>query len=428
MGVSRSITLVLLSNYAFVHHRFTFRTAAELKRSTAFYAHYRLRILRLSLPQEWNEPLIDNETGQSQLPESLISLTLGMVNDLSEPEPEERLFLLDATAALDDGSEQRCSASGSMERELQLERRVRYYEKINRLQESPVQEYGYCKGSFDQPIPPGALRHGLCFLQFNATYKQPLQVGSIPDTVEVLQFGTYSHQLERGHLPASLTHLVFGSYRPPILPGVLPAGLRRLHLGGHNQPLRVGALPSQLQYLSLGDRFAHPLSPGTIPSSVTHLRLSDRFSHTLQVGSVPHGVHYLHLGSSFNHPLPPRVLPASLRELMVSSHFNQCLEPGSLPAGLEALAFPPNAAFQQTIHPGVIPASVIAVAMSEKYEQEILAGSIPATVRLLRLPSRYSATSLSAVLSPLTRVIRWETSPVPNALHTLRISATRVAA
>ena len=50
-------------------------------------------------------------------------------------------------------------------------------------------QHGISIAHFDHPLPPGALPRGLRFLHFGSRYNQPLQVGSIPDTVEVLQFG-----------------------------------------------------------------------------------------------------------------------------------------------------------------------------------------------------------------------------------------------
>ena len=76
---SRSITACLLSGYVFLDHVFfdCFPATADVKRSLAFYAHYDMRITRMGLPEEWNEPLVDSESGRSVLPASLIALTLG---------------------------------------------------------------------------------------------------------------------------------------------------------------------------------------------------------------------------------------------------------------------------------------------------------------------------------------------------------------
>ena len=82
MQTSRSTTAALLFDYAFLHHVFTFRShsAADVKRSVAFYARYHMRILRMCLPASWNEPLIDSVTGLSHLPASLLAFTLGLVD------------------------------------------------------------------------------------------------------------------------------------------------------------------------------------------------------------------------------------------------------------------------------------------------------------------------------------------------------------
>ena len=98
-------------------------------------------------------------------------------------------------------------------------------------------------------------------LHLNDSYNQPLTRGSIPDSVQVIQFGKgFDKTLKREHLPASLTALSFGSpYNRPGLSAVLPTSLRRLQLGGgYDQPMQTGCLPPQLQQLSLC-RYKRPL-------------------------------------------------------------------------------------------------------------------------------------------------------------------------
>ena len=411
MRASRSITASLLPGYTFVdrvffaagwHDAFSSpRTAADVHRSLAFYSRYRMRITRMCLPVSWNEPLVDNVTGRSVLPASLLGLSLGQV------------YSGDGIAhAAIDGSGQR----GAREEEdggdgEWLQARLRRWEANDRCDSWTVASYGASDSYFNLPISPGTLPYGLRLLQFNSEYDQPLQHGSIPDTVEVLQFDQcFNQPLQRGHLPSSLRHLVFGDYyNQPLLPGMLPAGLRRLHMGGsYNQPMPPGTLPAQLQRLFLGDRYNQPLVPGAIPSSVTHLRLSLSFNQPLQPGSIPHGVVHLNLGDSFDRPLAPNVLPTSLRELALSRLFNQPLQPGSLPDGLQVLVFHAYTYFQQQLQPGVIPASVEVVRMGKGYKQQLLAGGIPATVRWLWLPSKYASVDLSGVLSPGTRVLWWK--------------------
>ena len=404
MRTSRSI-IDLLADYAFADHVFTydnFYNAADVRRNFAFYARYHMRILRLCLPYDWTEPLVDVVTGRSLLPDSLLALTLG----------DDSTNGTVVHAALD--------GEGGEESEEEWDEDIAVNEFYRTLPVEAkawkgldwnVKQYSSSHGTFDQPIPPGALPRSLRFLQFaEYAFNQPLQVGSIPDSVEALQFSVhFNHPLQVGHLPASLTHLVLGhNYNHPLLPGVLPSGLRWLDLGGqYSHLLLPGTLPSQLQQLSLSTFYNQPLNPGVIPSSVTHLHLSSSFNQRLQPGSIPEGVVHLELGAAFSHPLLPGMLPTSLRVLVVSQHYKDLFEPGSLPDGLRVLAFDLSSLFQQPLQPGVIPASVSVVSMGTRYSAELVAGGIPSTVRWLQLPAAYAEKDLSGVLSPATRVVWW---------------------
>jgi len=398
MRASHATTAALLSDYGFVDHVF----AEPAQHTLAFYARYRMRVLRMCLPANWNEPLVDSSTGLPQLPGSLIALTLG-------GDGGSRTV---AHAVFDDSDSVALAARVEAEQGSDEEDEREFYERIRPVDESSdaawnVVQYALSSGRFDQPLPPHVLPRSLRFLQFNESYNRPLQVGSIPDTVRFLQFGRDFHQpLQAGHLPASLTHLVFGrDYNQPLLPGVLPACLRRLRLGsGYNQPIQPGSLPAQLQELSFGYEYNQPILPGVIPSSVTHIRLSSCFNQPLQPGSIPEGVTHLNMGEHWNHPLLPGVLPSSLRELANSRHYRQPLLPGSLPSGLEVLAFHYlSNSVHDTPQPGVIPASVTVVSLSRLHTaQPMVAGSIPATVRWLRLPHR-----LRQGIAPTTRIVRW---------------------
>ena len=421
MRASRSITETLLSGYAFVDHAFTFysRALADVKCCIDLYARYHMRIVRMCLPRGWNRPLVDDSTGQSLLPLSLVCLAIGF--DCGE----ENVARSAAYAPLDGSADKRhvagtvTDSSGRQDRGSEREGDDREFWRLFRSMEwgSHIWHYSDCLGAFNKPIPPGALPHGLRFLQLSGEFNQPLQVGSIPDTVEVLQFGvSFDQLLEEGQLPASLEYLLLGFlHNQPLLPGVLPAGLKRLSLAVHyNQLLQPGTLPPRLQQLALGELYKLPLNPGVIPPSVTRLRLSRHFNQPLQVGSIPYGVEYLNLGSRFDQTLSPGVLPRSLRQLVVSLELEHDLLPGSLPDGLEVLAFDGRSLFQQSLQPGIIPSELIALSMGDTYAAKLVAGGIPATVRWLRLPVRYRKADLSAVLAPATRLV-WSLTPLTDA-------------
>ena len=401
MQTSRCTAAALLSGYAFVDHAFLFnrRSVADVKRCLALCARFHTRIQHMCLPRDWNEPLVDASTGRPVLPPSLLALVLGQNSTEDERRP---VAYVPSNESIDDEESEQCHEVSY--------RRVRPHgAPMLRSWPWDVLRYSGCVGRFGQPIPPGALPHGLRFLQFNDTYDQPLQDGSIPSTVEVLQLSwRFNQPLQVGHLPASLTHLVLGfRYEQPLLPGQLPAGLLRLHLGGFNYPLQPGILPPLLLQLSFGQAYNQPLRPGVIPASVVRLRLSERFDQPLQMGSIPEGVVHLNLGWCFDQPLLRGALPSSLRELVIGHEFNQPLQPGSLPDGLEVLVFSKRAVFRQPLLPGVIPASVIAISMGKKYRAELVAGAIPATVKWLRLSTSYKFPDLSATLAPSTHVEWW---------------------
>ena len=410
MQASRSTTNSLLPGYCFVDHVFTPSTTAEAKRCFALYEHYGMRILRLCLPEMWDEPLL-SWTRQPLLPASLTALELGVSSDSKSLVHAA----FEGSAQLHSRAREEIKQDGVDYGEGEFHRLVRpvkqFMSKFKLDITWDVHQYSSGVGTLNRPIPPGALSHGLRFLQFNDAFNQPLQVGSIPDTVEVLQFGrAFNRRLELGQMPASLTHLVFGSsYDQPLrLPGVLPAALRRLYMGTtYNQPIPPGAMPPSLQQLSLGGYYDRPISPGAIPTSVTHLRLSLYFNQPLQPASIPEGIVHLNLGDLFDRPLLPGVLPASLRELVLSMSYNQPLQPGSLPDGLEVLAFHRYAEYSHTLQPCLLPASVRTVSLGVNYEQELVAGGIPSTVRWLRLPACYAGENLRGVLSPATRVVWW---------------------
>ena len=248
-------------------------------------------------------------------------------------------------------------------------------------------------------------------------------MGSIPDTVEVLQFGdAFNQPLRAGQLPASLTRLVLGlRYNQPLEPGVLPASLQQLHLGGsYDQPLRSDMFPPQLRGLYLGAAYNQPITPGSIPASVTHLRLSERFDQPLQSGSIPHGVVHLSFVGDvpYGQPLSAGVFPTSLRELVIGRqlqlphhhhlpHFPPGLQPGSLPHGLELLAFHQWGMYNH-VRRDTLPTSVSVLSLSKYEREELTLGDVPAAVRWLRLPASYAEKDLSAVLYPTTRVVWWK--------------------
>ena len=101
MQTSRDIAASLLHGYAFVEHVFAYdsSTVADIQRSLAVYASYDMRIVRMCLPKEWNEPLVDADSGQPLLPRSIVALTLGARYHVEEA-PSAAYTAFDAESAV----------------------------------------------------------------------------------------------------------------------------------------------------------------------------------------------------------------------------------------------------------------------------------------------------------------------------------------
>ena len=132
---------------------------------------------------------------------------------------------------------------------------------------NPVRMYRLPSEDINCPLTPSLLPRGLRRLQLSHT-PFPLQVGSIPSTVEVLQIPQgYPHSLAVNVLPSSLIHLVLDcTIQHPLSAHALPLSLQRLYIWRYDHPLTVDVLPSSLRALVLG-RLDHPLERGFFPQA-----------------------------------------------------------------------------------------------------------------------------------------------------------------
>ena len=347
MRASSSTTLAVLPHYSLTHEVFQFSSARAMKQTLSLYDRYELRVTKLRLGIRFTAPLLDDATGRSRLPASLVSLWIGREWQVDSSNPQWRA---QAGADSEEEEEKEEEGTGDLDEQSSAEdaERLEAERRIELVEAWDVRKFNVTHGAFSQPLTPGALPHGLRYLQLNNRYDQPFQQGSLPSTLEVLQLGRrFSHQLQPGHLPASLTHLIFAPvsynrhyhYDKPLLAGVLPAGLKRLQMGSARSHIHPGALPPQLEQLSFGSSNNQPVPPGLIPSSVRFLRLSGGIVEPLQAGSIPHGVVHLNVGCTFDQPISPGVLPSSLRELVLGEQFNEPLTAGSLPDGWRCWLF-----------------------------------------------------------------------------------------
>ena len=404
LPLSRTTTLSLFKGYTFHRHVFELAEQTQLWwRVKALCESYQLRVTRMHFPHKLNKVRLERWTHRSPLPSSLTSLLMGPLRSTVGDPVQNSLFGSEAA---------RCESIQSLwSLPLAESEEAHYRQLLMAREELPVWRFTRTYGSFESPIPPGLLPHGLRRLQLpNDMTAFPL-VGTIPSTVEVLQFGTLTEPtvtvpLSVGVLPSSLVHLVL-NFNTPLYPGVLPPSLQRLAMWWWDQPLAVGVLPASLRALEM-PHFNHPLSVGALPSGLTHLLLFF-FDHPLTGGSLPPSLVSFELGQSFRYPLHPGVLPSSLRVLFHRNCTPHPLQPGSLPEGLVVLHWLMYSDSRAQLLPGVLPSSLRVVDLGSLYEAPIKAGVIPPTVAWLRLSVKYAQAERLAELhlSKKTQVV-WD--------------------
>ena len=267
LRVSRSVAMALLSGYAFASHVFHPSSAAHVQQTTALYERYGLRVTRMSLPYDFQEPLQEerksNDDGmgasaparRSILPSSLVALVMGEVDPSRSANS-----LFPNIPALTSIGELRVDTAPLADGDDEYQRLLH---RVDHRTSWRLEPYASACGEFQRCIPPGALPQGLRFLQLPHDFSEPLERGSIPSSVTFLQFGYHwKRRIGRGVLPSSLTHLLLGyGATEPFRPGELPSSLLQLHLGGYNVELEEGTLPSSLRCLDMGERSAAQAHP-----------------------------------------------------------------------------------------------------------------------------------------------------------------------
>ncbi|MBM3203649.1 hypothetical protein FJZ55_07075, partial [Candidatus Woesearchaeota archaeon] len=70
-----------------------------------------------------------------------------------------------------------------------------------------------------------------------------------------------------------------------------------------NQPIQIGSLPSSLQQLQFGYCFNQPIQIGSLSSSLQQLQFGYCFNQPIQIGSLPSSLQQLQFGRDFNQPI-----------------------------------------------------------------------------------------------------------------------------
>ena len=378
LRVSRTTAIHLLTGYTFTRHVFQPDSVAAMWSMKALYEAYGMRPTRMCLPGDLEDLRLEEGSGRSPFPSSLTCLLLDV---FSQDAPDVWHFtMLDPDIAAKKESIHCLWSHPRAESEDE-----HYRELVMQDHMSSVQDYGFSRDKFNCSLPPGLLPHGLRRLDSPSDLTSPLQVGSIPSTVEVLEFYyNLPHSLSQGMLPSSLVHLVLWGFDSPLAPEILPPSLQRLFLGGWNHPLAVDVLPASLQALVLIG-FNHPLHPHVLPAGLTHLLLCS-FDQPLSVGSLSRSLISLDLGTKFDQPLLPHVLSSSLRVFFHSRTSLHPLLPGTLPEGLVVLHWRRHGvqmSFEDFLPPNTLPSTLRALDLTHSTVTSVR--GLPTTVKWLGL-------------------------------------------
>ncbi|KAM9981922.1 hypothetical protein ACTFIY_004220 [Dictyostelium cf. discoideum] len=200
---------------------------------------------------------------------------------------------------------------------------------------------------------PSSSLNELYLIKFN----KPLQLSSIPNSIEWLTLSDFNHPLKPNLLPSSLIDLSLFEFNQPLNVGDLPNGIIYLSLG-YNQQLESDIIPASVTHLVLS-KYDHPLKKGVIPSSVEFLKMND-FNSDIQIGAIPSSVKKLTL-HWFNQPIKPGAISFGVEKIRFLSSFNKPLIQGSFPSSVKTIHF--SIDFNQNIKPNDIPESCIKIKM-----------------------------------------------------------------
>jgi hypothetical protein len=152
---------------------------------------------------------------------------------------------------------------------------------------------------------PGVLPQTLKYLKMHARVKYELNDDILPASLEEICLLNYNHPLHIAKLnslkvldlgfyfnndftlPTKLIKLALGHmFNLPLNADSLPDSIEILDFGGDfNQP--ITKLPSSLKCLELGFEYNHPIDVSVLPSSLVRLNLGHEFNHPIN-GDVSH--------------------------------------------------------------------------------------------------------------------------------------------
>ncbi|KAM9955359.1 hypothetical protein ACTFIW_003009 [Dictyostelium discoideum] len=149
-------------------------------------------------------------------------------------------------------------------------------------------------------------------LKFKKDFNKKLKVNSIPNTIKIIIFNkSYKQPIDLGILPTSLEYLSFHSFYNnsnfTITRNLLPNSITTL-IFDNDEHNGYDAFRNDMGY------FIDLNIEGILPNSLTKLNLPNNFNTKLTVKSLPNSITSLKFGL-YNEPLEDNVLPDNLIEL-----------------------------------------------------------------------------------------------------------------
>ncbi len=193
---------------------------------------------------------------------------------------------------------------------------------------------------FNLPLGKGNFKEGTVAIHFGKYFKQPLEKGVFPSTVQKITFGNYygrksGTHIEKGVFPEGLLVLRYMNYANcsiSFLPKVLPSTLIFLDIGSPSKvPIGPNILPNSLEILKGNISFTKDFK---FPPNIKILRMGGKFNMEITSDNLSK----LERLTLCNYPyeLVPGSISNTCIEIMLYN-YNLKLVPGSLPSNLKKL-------------------------------------------------------------------------------------------
>ncbi|KAN0032664.1 hypothetical protein ACTFIV_006572 [Dictyostelium citrinum] len=261
-----------------------------------------------------------------------------------------------------------------------------------------------------------------------------LEVGSIPNSIKILDLGYYNLELLENVIPDSVTYLKV--YHPNKNQLVLPKNSIKSLLIRYNSmipdnklSININSIPSSVTKLDL-ETGVFPIDSNSIPPSVTHLEFRENFNipitksllesckDSLQTLKIPSSSNLIIENHSLNQcsnlktlefyektnlgyfnrneigwnkdNIPLNFFPNSLTSLSLGNGFDQSLEPGLLPNSLRSLHL--GSFFNKPLLLNSLPARLLILKFHQdsRFNQPIDVGVLPVTLITLEFGSAFS--------------------------------------